>query len=72
MPTKTEEIVVYNSPEAATYRTDIKGWVSRNGLYCGQDEDLARYKGVHPLALPKMRQAGPEVLYGMQRMPAEG
>lgn len=40
MPTKTEEIVMYNSPEAATYRTDIKGWVSRNGLYCGRDEDL--------------------------------
>jgi hypothetical protein len=41
----SEKIVMYNSPEAATYRTDIKGWVSRYGLYCGPNEGLARYTG---------------------------
>lgn len=42
------EKIMYDSPEAATYRTDIKGWVSRCGHYCG-DGDLAersaRYAG---------------------------
>lgn len=38
----------YNSPEAATYRTDIRGWVSAKGLYCGDhggSEHVARYNG---------------------------
>lgn len=38
-------VVLDSSSEAAAYRTDIKGWVSRNGRYCGQDERLARYYG---------------------------
>lgn len=42
---KEQPIILHDSPEAATYRTDIKGWVSRNGLYFGNDEDLARYSG---------------------------
>lgn len=40
-----EKIILYDSPEAATYRTDITGWVSRTGEYFGKDEDLARYSG---------------------------
>lgn len=40
-----KKIITYDSPEAATYRTDITGWVSRGGLYFGEDEDLARYSG---------------------------
>ena len=40
-----KQVITYDSPEAATYRTDIKGWVSRDGLYFGKDEDLARYSG---------------------------
>ena len=34
-----------DSPEAATYRTDIKGWVSRGGRFWGEDERMARYDG---------------------------
>lgn len=39
---------MYDSPEAATYRTNIEGWVSSDGIYCGvgqSGEQLARYRG---------------------------
>ena len=42
------KIVMRDSPEAAQYRTDIKGWVSRDGFYFGdgpQGERTARYSG---------------------------
>ena len=39
---KTEATILYDSPEAATYRTDIEGWADKNGYYCGKDE-----KGEH-------------------------
>ena len=41
-------IVMFDSPEAATYRTDIKGWVSRDGLFYGDNpssERGARWSG---------------------------
>ena len=44
----TPGIVMRDSPEAATYRTDIKGWVSRDGFYYGDgetNEATARYAG---------------------------
>ena len=43
-----QKIVMQDSDEAAQYRTDIKGWVSRTGLYCGDGDHgelLARYNG---------------------------
>lgn len=43
--TNQEPVIFPDSPEAATYRTDIKGWVSRKGLYYGDDEYLARHNG---------------------------
>jgi hypothetical protein len=42
------KIVLPSDPEAATYRTDIRGWVSRTGLFCGDGpgaEFAARYNG---------------------------
>lgn len=45
---KSEATVMYDAPEAATYRTDIKGWVSRGGRYFGDGEHgehLARHDG---------------------------
>ena len=42
---KTEKIIMYDSPEAATHRTDLSGWVSGGGLYFGKSEDLARFAG---------------------------
>lgn len=44
----TDRIVMRDSPEAAEYRTDIRGWVSRAGHYYGDSpssEDTARYAG---------------------------
>ena len=38
-------VILPASDEAATYRTDIKGWVSRSGRYFGADERLARLDG---------------------------
>lgn len=43
-----EPVIRLSSPEAATYRTDIKGWVSRHGRYYGDDpgaERVARWDG---------------------------
>lgn len=40
--------IFYASDEAAKYRTDIKGWVSRDGKFWGdgdQAEHMARYTG---------------------------
>ncbi len=45
MSTEPTKIILSTSDEAATYRTDIKGWVSRAGRYYGEDEDFARYDG---------------------------
>jgi hypothetical protein len=44
----TDPQVKPSDPVAATYRTDIKGWVSRDGHYYGNDssaERAARYAG---------------------------
>jgi hypothetical protein len=43
-----EAVVMFDSAEAASYRTDIKGWVSRDGQYYGNDsgaERTARWAG---------------------------
>lgn len=40
-----KQMILDSSPEAATYRTDIKGWVSRTGRFFGDDERLARFDG---------------------------
>jgi hypothetical protein len=40
-----EKIVLPTDPEAATYRTNISGWVDRHGRFYGEDERLARYGG---------------------------
>lgn len=42
---KEEKIIMFDSEEAATYRTDIKGWVSSDGIYFGNDEQNARFSG---------------------------
>lgn len=39
------DIILPSDDRAATYRTDITGWVSRDGKYCGDDERLARLVG---------------------------
>jgi len=40
-----EELIMFDSDEAAHYRTDLSGWVSRKGCYWGDDERAARYDG---------------------------
>lgn len=44
--TVNEKIIMFDSPEAAQFRTDIKGWVSRGGRFFGDGpsaEADARY-----------------------------
>lgn len=41
----TEEIIMFNSKEAAQFKTNLSGWVSRDGIYYGANERLARYVG---------------------------
>ncbi len=46
--TCNDKMVMFDSPEAATFRTDIKGWVSRDGQFYGDDpgsERGARWSG---------------------------
>jgi len=38
MKVTPEGIIMFDSPEAAQYRTNISGWVSRGGVYFGDDE----------------------------------
>ncbi len=38
----SDKVILYDSDDAAVYRTDIKGWVSHDGLYFGENEDGAR------------------------------
>ena len=48
MTDKTERIILPDDAEAATYRTDIKGWVSRTGMFFGDgehNERTARWNG---------------------------
>lgn len=45
MENKEEKIVMYESDEAATFVTNISGWVSSNGHFYGKDERAARYDG---------------------------
>lgn len=33
-----DKIIFPESPEAATYRTDVCGWVSRDGIFCGDGQ----------------------------------
>lgn len=43
-----QEMILDTDPRAATYRTDIKGWVSRDGMFYGDgpsNERTARYAG---------------------------
>ncbi|NQD37444.1 hypothetical protein HPT27_10425 [Permianibacter sp. IMCC34836] len=43
-----QKVVMIDDPESATYRTDIKGWVSRDGRFFGDgplNERTARWSG---------------------------
>jgi len=40
-----QKIVMYDSPEAATYRTNISGWIASTGQFWGNDEHMARWSG---------------------------
>jgi hypothetical protein len=41
----SNKVIMFDSSEAAQYRTGLSGWVSRNGMYYGNDERAARYDG---------------------------
>lgn len=42
---KDTKIIMFDSDEAAQFKTNLSGWVSRNGRYFGEDERAARYDG---------------------------
>lgn len=42
---KKEAVILYDSPEAASIKTGLSGWVSSNGRYWGKDEHMARWDG---------------------------
>lgn len=42
---KEKIIILKDSPESCSYKTDLKGWVSANGFYYGEDKNLASYAG---------------------------
>lgn len=39
------KMVMFDSNEAATFKTGLEGWVSGDGIYFGKDERTARYSG---------------------------
>ena len=45
MSKSDKKIILPDDPEAATYRTDICGWVDRHGRFHGTDENWARRAG---------------------------
>ncbi|KKN34691.1 hypothetical protein LCGC14_0791180 [marine sediment metagenome] len=45
MDNKDSKVIMFDSNEAAQYRTNLSGWVSGNGRYWGEDERAARYDG---------------------------
>lgn len=42
---KEQKIIMYASDQAATYKTNLSGWVTGDGFYYGKDENIARYAG---------------------------
>jgi len=42
---KDDKVIFEDSPEAATYRNDVSGWVSRGGNFYGENEMMARLDG---------------------------
>lgn len=46
---REQKIIMYDSPEAATYKTGLEGWVTTSGQFSGQywgkDEHMARWSG---------------------------
>lgn len=45
MKSKDSEKILSTDDRAATYVTNLKGWVCRNGMFFGEDERSARYNG---------------------------
>ena len=59
----SDKIILPDSPEAATYRTDVRGWVSRDGLFFGDGnlgEQAARYRGATHTACSQCGAAAPK------------
>lgn len=59
MESMSDEIILPDSELAASYAKNIKGWVSRNGLFFGDGDanrDAARYNGCTHVSCQKCRQ----------------
>lgn len=42
---ESKKEIKYDSPDAATFKTGIEGWVSADGIFFGKSEHNARYHG---------------------------
>lgn len=40
-----QKTIMYESAEAATFKTGLEGWVSSDGRFWGKDEHIARFAG---------------------------
>jgi hypothetical protein len=60
---KSETIILDTSGEAAHYRTNIEGWVDREGRFCGKNERMARYSGCTHLVCGTCGEAYPRHAY---------
>lgn len=50
-----KEQILYDDDKAATYKTNIEGWVNSHGHFWGKDEHMARWSGCTDL---KCKQCG--------------
>lgn len=55
--------IMYDSPEAAQFKTGISGWVSSDGRFWGKDEHMARYIG----CTHKLCDCGAKIKVGYSR-----
>ena len=42
---ENKKVIMFDSDEAAQYKTNLSGWVSRDNHFFGEDEHMARYVG---------------------------
>lgn len=52
--------ILYDSCEAAEFRTNIEGWVDAHGGFCDNDEDMARWSGCTHIICPECGKPTPK------------
>jgi len=55
-----DKIILRTDPEAATFVENLSGWVSRDGLFFGEKEDIARWQGCTHVACSDCEKPTPK------------